>query len=371
MDSVLPAGRYLEWARAHGGRAPLDLSISGMPTVSDAELGRPALEDDPDAWPKLIAALAHYLARPEAEVVPALGTAHGLWLACAATLRPGDDAVVESPVYQPLAFACAQVGANVVSFERPAPSFAVEIDRVLAALTPRTRLVSLSSPHNPTGVRIPDETLADLASALETRGVALHVDEVYGPFDEGAGDRGVVLDANGRFARSACRLGHRILASGSLTKVYGLGPARIGYVAAPTDLAARAHDLLEVTVGALPSRWATLALHGISRLAGDGGLAERSRRLLGAKRRRVETWMAGQENLVWTAPTAGLFGFAQPCEPVAAVEAWMNRALEREGVLVTPGRFFGAAQGFRVAWSIDEAKLDLALEGLGRARYAT
>jgi aspartate/methionine/tyrosine aminotransferase len=370
VDRVLPAGRYLEWARAHGGRAPFDLSISGMPSpaADDAALGRPATDDDLDAWPKLIAALAHYLARPEAEIVPALGTAHAVWLACAAALRPGDEALVEAPVYQPLAFACAQVGARVVSFERPAPSFAVDIDRVLAALGPRTRLVTVSNLHNPTGVRVPDETLADLASALETRGVVLHVDEVYAPFDEVAGDRGIALDASGRFARSACRLGHRVIATGSLTKVYGLGPARIGYVAAPTDLAARAHDLLEATVGSLPTRWATFALHGLSRLGGAGGLAERSRRLLGTKRARVATWMAAQENLAWTSPPAGLFGFARPGEPVAAIDAWMARALDREGVLVTPGRFFGAPQGFRLAWSIDDAKLDQALERLGRAR---
>jgi aspartate/methionine/tyrosine aminotransferase len=180
----------------------------------------------------------------------------------------------------------------------------------------------------------------------------------------------VVLDANGRFARSACRLGSCILATGSLTKVYGLGPARIGYVAAPPEVAARALGLLEITVGGLPSRWATFALHAFSRLAGTDGLAERSRRLLGTKRRRVAAWMAEQNDLLWTAPGAGLFGFAQAREPAAAVDAWMDRAREREGVLVTPGRFFGAPQGFRLAWSLDESKLEQALDRLGSARFA-
>ena len=123
-------------------------------------------------------------------------------------------------------------------------------------------------------------------------------------------------------------------------------------------------------MGALPSRWATFAVHALSHLAGADGLAERSRRLLGTKRRRVATWMAAQENLVWTAPTAGLFGLALAHEPAAAVEAWIARGVQREGVQVTPGRFFGTPQGFRLAWSLEDDKLDQALERLGRTRYA-
>jgi aspartate/methionine/tyrosine aminotransferase len=360
---------YLDWARAYGGRLPFDLTISGMPAPTENEIGHPERDDDPDARPKLRASLAHYLARPEAEIVPALGTAHAAWLACAATLRPGDEALVETPVYEPLVLSCAQLGARVVPLERPAPTFALAIDRVLAALTPRTRLVSVSNLHNPTGVRTPDETLADLATELETRDVVLHVDEVYAPFDASAGDRGVVLDAHGRFARSACRLGRRVLATGSLTKVYGLGSARIGYLAAPEDLAARAMQTLDVTVGDLPSRWATFAQHAFTRLAGPYGLAERSRHQLGTKRERVAAWAGAQKDLLWSAPASGLFGFVQVPESAADVEAWIARAAEREGVQVTPGRYFGAAQGFRLAWSLDEDKLDHALEGLGRTRY--
>src|SRR6185312_13991668 len=102
-------------------------------------------------------------------------------------------------------------GARVVPFERPAPTFALDPERVARAMTPKTRAVVVTNLHNPTGVRIPDDVLVEVARIAERGGAALVVDEVYAAFDG-------LCDADGVFARSARKLAPNIVAVSSLTK---------------------------------------------------------------------------------------------------------------------------------------------------------
>ena len=90
---------------------------------------------------------------PDGEVTTAQGASGANFLVCAALLEPGDDVVVETPGYDPLFAAPRLLGARVIHFERDfADGFAVNPQRVRRAMTPRTRLIVLTSPHNPSGV---------------------------------------------------------------------------------------------------------------------------------------------------------------------------------------------------------------------------
>ena len=351
---------YLAWARANvgNGAVEFDLASSGMPPVSSTELGGPEDPrdlDDLHGARRLGETIAAHHGRSDVEVVPAIGTSHALWLAYAATLSPGDEALVEAPAYEPLVRAASGLGASVRAFERRFEDrYGVDVARVLDAVGPRTKIVSLSSLHNPSGVRVPDDTLATLAGELEARNVHLHIDEVYAPFD-------AVLDADGGFRRTARRLGPNIIASGSLTKVFGLGAHRIGWLLAPPDVADRARDAIDQSIGNAPIRWANFARYCFDELP---RLAARSRRHLGAKRALVTDWMRAHPELAWSAPEEGLFGLAVFPNDQIDVDATLESAARDFGVLVTPGRFFGADRGFRLAWSIDESRLPEALNRL-------
>lgn len=345
---------YLSWARRFYGQVRFDLATSGITTVSRAELGDPpdAWMDDPGGWLRLREAIARYNDVSPLEVVSTLGTSHALWLAYATLAGPGDDIVVEEPAYEPLLVAAQSVGARVVRFARePREGFGIDPDRLSRAITPRTRLVAVTNLHNPSGVRARDEDLRAAARLLEARGGFLLVDEVYAPFDD-------LVDSSGTFRGSARRLGPNVLAVGSLTKCYGLGPHRVGWILAPAEVAAHAEDSITTSCGWLPLSHAHVGVHAFARL---GALADRSRELLSGKRARVAAW-ATERGLGWSAPAEGLFGFVTlpgAADLTPAIEA----AARDHEILVAPGAFFGIPNGFRLSWSASSATLE---EGLGR-----
>ena len=81
------------------------------------------------------------------------GTAGANFLVFAALLEPGDEVLVERPGYDPLLGAARLFGARTIRFERAFDDgFALDPDRVRHAMTPRTKVIVITSPHNPTGV---------------------------------------------------------------------------------------------------------------------------------------------------------------------------------------------------------------------------
>jgi aspartate/methionine/tyrosine aminotransferase len=350
--------RYLEWARRFHGRVGFDLATSGIPAVPSTELGTPdaASLDDPTAWPRLREAVAAYNVVPPREAVAALGATHALWLAYASLTSPGDDVLVEWPVYEPLVRIAEGVGARVVHFDRdPRDRFALDPARIARAITPRTRIVVVSNLHNPSGVRADADTLRACARVAESRGAVLLVDEVYAPFD-------ALTDEAGVFRASARHLAPNVVAVSSLTKCYGLGAQRIGWLLGPAEVVARAEDAVTASCGILPLAHAHLALHAFARIT---TLAERARVMVAGKRQRVARWIEA-EGLAWSAPGEGLFGLVS-LPGAGDLTATLERAAREREVLVAPGSFFGVAEGFRLAWSASTEHID---EGLGRLAEA-
>ncbi len=353
---MYPAPAYLEWARRFYGQVPFDLASSGIAGVTHADLGDLPALDRPGADDRLAAAVAAYNGVPAAEVVPCLGTTYALWLAYASLLRSGDEALVESPAYEPLWGSAQGTGAVVVRFERLArEGFALDPDRVAEKLTPRTRVVAVTNLHNPSGARTSDEVLREVARIAATRGAYLLVDEVYAPFDDMVGSSGV-------WGWSARRIAPNAIVASSLTKCFGLGAQRIGWLLAPDDVARWARGTILATCGHFPVEHANLAAHAFGRL---GLLADRARALLSSKRSRVHRWATARDDIAWSSPGSGLFGFATSTRP-EDLTARIAAAAQRNGVLVAPGSFFGVPNGFRLSWSIEEKKLDEGLFRLGR-----
>src|SRR5207344_2960527 len=102
------------------------------------------------------------------------------FLTCAALVDAGDHVLLEHPVYDPLVAAAKMVGAEVSFFERRfEEGYALDVGRIAAALKPRTRLVILSSPHNPSGVLAEESALRELGRIARKAGALVLVDEVY------------------------------------------------------------------------------------------------------------------------------------------------------------------------------------------------
>ena len=126
----------------------------------------------------------------------------------------------------------------------------------------------------------------------------------------------------------------------------------------PEDVVRRAEDAVTASCGAPPLSHAHIALRAFERI---GPLAARARGLIASKRERVTKWVA-DSGLSWSAPAEGLFGFVT-LPGAGDLTPLIEKAAVERGVLVAAGAFFGVPNGFRLAWSAANDRLD---EGLAR-----
>ena len=350
---LLPPIAYLAWARRFYGQVDCDLATSGVRTIACDTIAAlagsaPPRPDDAGAPARFRSAIAARYGVPEGEVVPCLGTSGALFTTYAAALAPGDEVLVESPTYEPMAAVARGLGLAVRSFARR-PDFGVDPEAVLAALGPATRVVTLADPHNPSGVCLGDEVLAALARALDARGVALLVDEVY---------RERVTPG-----RTARRHGPNVWAVSSLTKCFGLGWARAGWAILPEAIAAHAGDVNAHVAGELPPAHAA---HGAWALGAVEALAREVERRQVGSLEHVEAFLRRHAGAVaWSQPAPGVsFGVISARDPA---RAWSRATLEAgiasERVIVAPGEFFGAPGAVRVSFT---APADVVRDGLER-----
>jgi aspartate/methionine/tyrosine aminotransferase len=349
---VFAPTEYIRWARRFYGRVAFDLASSGMTSVRVGELGELPSLDEADAWETLRGRIARHNDVPGSEVLPTLGTTHAIFTIYAALIAPGDEVLVERPTYEPMYRIPEGLGARIIWFDRSGEHFAIDPERIRAAMTPRTRVIALTNLHNPGGSRTSDETLRAVAAIAAKHGAHVLVDEVYAPFDAMCGP-------DGKWTGSARHLAPNVAALSSLTKVYGLGAFRVGWMIAAAEVIARGEDALLSNLGHAPISWAALGVAAFDRLP---SLAQLARARLAGKRAKVEAWVASRPHLRWSTPREGLFGFATDTRG-GDLTAQIERAAVDAGVLVAPGAFFGVPNGFRLSWSIEAEKLD---EGLGR-----
>jgi aspartate/methionine/tyrosine aminotransferase len=267
-------------------------------------------------------------------------------------LSPGDEILVEHPGYEPLTRCAEGLGATVRTFSRPSErGFAIDTDEVAAKVGPRTRAIVVTSLHNPSGVRVPDETLRELAKIADARGAYLLVDEVYSAFGD--------LPEDGVFRKSARHLAPNVVAVSSLTKCYGLGLHRIGWLLGPKEIVEGASTATIATVTHMP---ATHAAYGVAALHSIPKLARRSKAMIGDKRQIAADWVKSIPGARWSDPPEGIFGLVTLPGRGDLLPA-IEKVAQASGVLVAAGTFFGAPDSFRLSWaSCDEEKLRKGLE---------
>jgi aspartate/methionine/tyrosine aminotransferase len=300
-----------------------------------------------EAIEALRAGLATFLRRDPAEVVPCLGTKQAMAVA-GACLRDAAHVAIESPVYEPLRLAFEGTGARPV-VRAVEGRYAIERRAIEAALgadgfeDPRS-VIAIADPHNPTGARADRATMREALQGF--RGTVV-VDEVYAPFD-------AYVDAEERWPGQGRDVHPRAWAIGSLTKAYGLGPYRVGWLAVPPEDRPRADEALVRAVGELPLRW---ALDAIDVLAQVPAIAHALRASLPARRRVVLEALASVEGLEVHAPPSGPYAWVRVPEG-RDVRAAVARWAAEDGLVASPGVFFGDPRGLRIAWTAPLERLE-------------
>ena len=346
---------YMEWAKTRPA-ARYDLAGSNVLTCSieDLEGAADALalsgRNDTGYAPLMEAIAARYGVGVN-QVTTAQGTSGANFLVCAALLEPGDEVLVERPGYDPLLGAPRLLNAIATRFERRFEDrFVLDADAVKRALTPRTRLIILTSPHNPSGVLADGAALDEIGRLAEANRAHVLVDEVY-------------LDAAAPDAAPAAARGPAFISTSSLTKSYGLAGLRAGWILSSPEIAERlrrARDVVDGTGPIVTERLATLAFSQIDRLIA------RARALLDTNRPLVLDFLRTRAELDWIEPAGGTVVFPRLRE-ADDTSGFASRLLASRQTAVVPGRFFQAPQHFRLGFSGDTAGLSGGLEALGAA----
>ncbi|MBA2919514.1 aminotransferase class I/II-fold pyridoxal phosphate-dependent enzyme [Sphingomonas sp. MAH-20] len=300
-------------------------------------------------YPPLREAIARHAGVTADRVVMADGTSMANMLALSALLSPGDEVVAEHPVYEPMVATAAHLGATIRSFERRAPDFAVDPAAVEQAVTDRTRVILITNLHNPTGNLADEATLRAIGDLAARVGAHVVVDEVY-------------LDAAVPPQRTSALLGERFVVTSSLTKCYGLSGIRCGWILAEPALAERIWRLNELFGVAQSHAAERLALVAFEHL---GEIAAANAALLQRNRALANAFVESRDDLDCVPMTGGITAFPRLLH--GDVDA-LNRLLrERYDTSIVPGRFFGAADRFRMGVGGPTDIVEGGLERLGAA----
>ena len=326
-------------AACEAAKAAIDAGKSGYTQTQ----GIPQLRE------RLEGAVRDELGQPGRKLCVTSGSSGALVLVLMAMIDPGDEVILFEPafvMYRPLV---EFLGGTCVIVDT-SPSFSIDVERVAAAITPRTKAILLNTPSNPTGFVAPLETVRDLARLAEQTGVTLISDELYRsycydePFHSPAAhsDSIVVIDG---FSKSHAMTGWRV-----------------GWVHGPAEIIDACTMLQQYTFVCAPQigQWGAIAAIDAPM---DVPLSECKR-----KRDKLMAGIAGHYSFV---KPGGAF-YLYPEAPGGSGKRFAEIAAEQEKLIVVPGSVFGAADThFRIAYTVTDRTLDRGIAALIRLADAS
>lgn len=280
------------------------------------------------------------------------GAAEALFLVTNILLEPGAHAVVVAPAFEPLYRVAAALGAEVTLVPLDADTgWTLDLDAIRQAIRPRTEIIAVNFPHNPTGALLDLGTFLGLVTLAEEQGITLVSDEVY---------RFMEFDPARRLP-AAADVSARAVSIGVMSKAYGLAGLRIGWVAsADQDLLRRITALKDYTsvCSSAPSEiLALIALRNHDRIV------RRCKQIVAGNLAHADAFFSRwKKTFEWVRPEGGTVGFPRLVAPMP-VDQFVSELVQQEGVLLLPGTFFDDSDNrFRIG--LGRRTLPVALERL-------
>lgn len=302
--------------------------------LTDPEVHRYA--PDP-GLPGLRAALARYGSErfgvewdPGSEIVVTAGANQACFAALMALAEPGDEVLLPSPWYFNHAMAVTALGSVPVEVRtRMDESFVPTVEAVSDAITPRTRVLVLVNPNNPTGARYPDDSIRELAELAIREDLWILSDQTY---------QELCFETDSPLSPAVVAgAGDRVVTVGSFSKSLGLAGWRLGFLAAHGDLVTEILKIQDCSV-ICAARAGQAGL--LAALPGIEGHVMRVRGTLRERRDRlVETLRAAHLD-AFIEPAGSLFLFLN-LPNVRDDRAFCHRLLEEQHVVAVPGSVFG------------------------------
>lgn len=305
-------------------------------SVTDRKLGAFGLDladavlayGDHRGLPELRSQIAADVGCGDGDVLATAGAAGALFIVATTLLGPDDHLIVVRPNYAtnletPRAIGC-EIDIVDLAFE---DGFALDIAQLRACLRPNTRLISLTTPHNPTGVCLGAQTLRAAVALAADAGCKLLVDETY---------RDMVY---GEKPPLAATWGDHVISVSSVSKAYGIPGVRVGWIVnrdpCLMERFLAAKEQIGICGGIVDEMIAAAAI------AARGDFLPTLNARLAAARGIVADWIAGEPALEWVKPEGGCVCFPR-IRPSVSVDLDLFYGLldEEYGVAVGPGHWF-------------------------------
>jgi aspartate/methionine/tyrosine aminotransferase len=256
-------------------------------------------------------------------------------------IEPGDDVVMLVPNYMQTWGLSRAFGGTIREWplieDRATGRWRVDLAALEALVTPRTKMIVICNPNNPTGARLTAADLDHIARVADKHGAWILSDEVY---------RGAEID--GQETASMWGRSERAIITSGLSKAYGLPGLRIGWIASQPSLIASLwsyHDYVTIAPGALSDRLARVALAPERR----GRLLERTRTILRRNLPLIEAWLRDAGGFHWITPEAGAIIYVGYDHPINSTTL-VTRLREEKSVLIVPGDHFGMDRYLRLGF---------------------
>ncbi|MGH9802465.1 MAG: pyridoxal phosphate-dependent aminotransferase, partial [Blastocatellia bacterium] len=345
----------MTWAKYHAG-ARYNLANSGILGCDLNDLTI-TLEDvavnglNHEGYAPLKEAIAtKYGVKPD-NVVPAQGTSMANFLAMATVVERGDEVLIEQPTYDPILSALYYLGAEVKRFSRSFENgYQVDVDELRRLVTPRTKLIVITSPHNPSGVAVSNDDLIEVGELAKAVGARVLVDEVY---------RDILFEDAGPCVAT---LGAQFITTSSLTKSYGLSGLRCGWILCEPELAEKMRRLNDLfgAVGSVPSD--TMSVAAFRQL---DRLAARTRTMIEANTKLVHQFLREHQDLLeCVVPPRSMIVFPR-LKNIDDSQPLYDQLREFETSIV-PGKFFEAPRHFRLGFAVKPEDVEVGLQNLSK-----
>jgi aspartate aminotransferase len=293
------------------------------------------------------------------ECLATIGGKHALFEAVAATINPGDEVILPVPYWVSFLDIIHYAGGRAVLLEtREEESFVVRADAAEKFITPKTRMIIVNSPCNPTGTVVPHQELEKLLALAVERGMVVLSDETYSHF---------TYDGRKPFSLGVSKNRDNLILIGSLSKTYAMTGWRVGYALGPAKLIANMVKLQSHST----SNPTSFAQQGaIEALRGPQDSVQQMLAEYHRRRDRMVEGLRAIPGIQCVNPKGAFYvypnvGSYLRKNGLADATVLADRLLEEAHVAVVPGPGFGTNDHVRLSYATSMEQID---EGLRRLK---
>jgi aminotransferase len=294
---------------------------------------------------------------PENEIIATVGVSEALYLTMVAILDPGDEVIIPTPCF--VSYQAEVILAGGVPVEIPSKienDFQLDPDEIRDAITPKTKVIFVGYPSNPTGAVAERETLLEIAKIAEQNDLLIISDEIYDRLVYGF--EHVCVPALGESIK------RRTILLGGFSKDYAMTGWRIGYACGPTELIQGLVRIHQYTIMSAPTTAQDAALEALK--SGSEYVDEMVKEY--DRRRKLLVSGLNRLGLQTFEPRGAFYAFPNIQASGMDDETFAETLLKEEGVAVVPGNAFGpGGDGFvRACYATSYEQIEEALQRMER-----